>query len=354
MHHRTSLAIAVLFLTVVGACSTDAGKGSGSDSATGAGGARGSGGSVGTTTAAVTPAATPSTDSTAGDTSRAGPKNDSTRFAAKWAAVKHPPLLPGAILPNKRILAYYGNPNSKRMGILGEISSDQMLARLEQQAREWERADPGKPVVRMLELVAIIAQPDSGKDGRFRRREAVHLINRVHGWAKSRGWLFMMDIQKGHSDYASEIEFLRPWLEKPDVHLAIDPEFDMKGGVVPGRKIGTTDAAEINLAIRMLGDIVTKHKLPPKVLVVHRFTRNMLTNSQSIRLDPRVQVVIDMDGWGAPFLKRATYRQFVAPEPVQFTGFKIFYHNDTKKGDPLMKPADVLKLYPRPVFIMYQ
>jgi hypothetical protein len=39
---------------------------------------------------------------------------------------------------------------------------------------------------------------------------------------------------------------------------------------------------------------------------------------------------------------------------VEFTGFKLFYKNDTKRGHPLMSPADVLKLSPRPVYIQYQ
>ena len=292
-------------------------------------------------------------DASAADTSRAA-RTDSARFAEKWAAVKHPRLLPGAILPNRRIVAYYGNVNSKRMGILGELPAQQMMARLDAQAKEWERADPSKPVLRVLEHIAVIAQGTPGKDSLYRRREAAHLIERVYGWAHQRGWHSMLDIQLGHSNYRDEVQFLLPWLQRPDVHLALDPEFDMSNGVVPGRKIGTTDAAQVNEVIAMLGDIVTKHKLPPKVLVVHRFTRNMLTNYDKIRLDPRVQVVIDMDGWGAPFLKRATYRQYVAPFPVQYTGFKLFYHNDTKKGHALMKPGDVLKLYPKPLFIMYQ
>jgi hypothetical protein len=320
-----------------------------------------SGGTAGASagaTAAVTPPIDSVRDSSAAGGSTAadttGPRNDSTRFAPVWAKVKYPPVLPGSILPARRIVAYYGNPHSKRMGILGEIPSDQMMARLDAQAKEWERADPGRPVLRMLELVAIVAQADSGKDGLYRRREAAHIIDRVHGWAKSRGWHFMVDIQNGHSNYLAEMQYLLPWLQKPDVHLALDPEFDMVGKTPPGRKIGTTDAADVNAVIRALGDLVTKHNLPPKVLVVHRFTRGMLTNVENIKLDPRVQVVIDMDGWGAPFLKRATYRQFVAPFPVQYTGFKLFYNNDTKKGHPLMKPADVLKLYPKPVFIMYQ
>ena len=126
------------------------------------------------------------------------------------------------------------------------------------------------------------------------------------------------------------------------------------GGHAPGKRIGTYDARDINYAADFLASLVEKYKIPPKVLVVHRFTRPMLTNSKAIKLDPRVQVVINMDGWGPPILKRSSYDSYVYSEPVQYTGFKLFYHNDTKKGHPLMKPADVLALFPRPVYIQYQ
>jgi hypothetical protein len=129
----------------------------------------------------------------------------------------------------------------------------------------------------------------------------------------------------------------------------------MKGGHRPGSRIGTYSAADINYASSFLADLVTQHKLPPKVLVVHRFTRPMVTGYRSIELDPRVQVVMHMDGWGPPWMKRDSYRAYVASEPVQFTGFKIFYKNDRrKKGSRLMTPDEVLALYPRPVYIQYQ
>jgi hypothetical protein len=90
------------------------------------------------------------------------------------------------------------------------------------------------------------------------------------------------------------------------------------------------------------------------VFTVHRFTRGGVTNSKEIRLRPEVQIVMHMDGWGAPWLKRASYKDFVVAEPVQYTGFKLFYHNDTKKRDPLMTPQEVLKLNPKPLYIQYQ
>ena len=114
--------------------------------------------------------------------------------------------------------------------------------------------------------------------------------------------------------------------------------------------MGRMDASEVNHAVGVLARIVEDHQLPPKVLVVHRFTRNMLTNASQIRLDPRVQVVIDMDGWGTPGSKMGAYRWFVVRHPVQFTGFKLFYKNDK----PMMTPQQVLELYPKPMYIQYQ
>jgi hypothetical protein len=141
----------------------------------------------------------------------------------------------------------------------------------------------------------------------------------------------------------------------PNVHLGIDPEFSMKHHEVPSTRIGTFDASDVNYAASLLQDLVTRLHLPPKVLVVHRFTRDMLTGYKRIKLDPRVQIVINMDGWGPPTLKRESYRAYVYSYPVEYTGFKLFYHNDTKKpGSTLMTPADVLALNPKPLYIQYQ
>jgi hypothetical protein len=268
--------------------------------------------------------------------------------------VKTPDPLPGSILPNKRIVAYYGNPLSKRMGILGEVPPDEMLKRLDREVKAWERADSTTPVVPALHLIAVVAQGSAGRDGMYRARMSDSLVERVYGWAQRHKAIMFLDIQVAKSTLQAELPRLAPFLMRPDVHLGLDPEFSMKRGGAPGKRIGTYDAADINYAIDMLADLVTKHNLPPKVLVIHRFTRPMLTNASKIKLDPRVQVVIHMDGWGPPWMKKDSYQAYVYAEPVQYTGFKLFYKNDTKKGHPLMKPADILALFPRPLYIQYQ
>ena len=261
---------------------------------------------------------------------------------------------PGAILPDKRIVAYYGNPLSKRMGILGELPPDEMLKKLEREVHAWEKADSTTPVVPALHLITVVAQGSPGRDGMYRARMSDSLVERVYGWAQRHKAIMFLDLQVSKSTLQQEVPRLTSFLSRPDVHLAIDPEFSMKRGGVPGKRIGTYDASDVNYAIDFLADLVDKYHLPPKVLVVHRFTRPMLTNANKIKLDPRVQVVIHMDGWGPPWMKKDSYEAYVYAEPVQYTGFKLFYKNDTKKGHPMMKPSDVLALFPRPLYIQYQ
>jgi hypothetical protein len=271
--------------------------------------------------------------------------------SARWPVPGAPEPLPGAIIPEHRIVAFYGNPLSKRMGILGQIDPDSMMQKLEATAMEWAKADPERKVLPALHLIAVVAQSYPGPARKYRLQMPDSVIERVAGWAEQRGWLLFLDIQPGLSTVEAEIPHLVKYLTRPYVHLALDPEFAMKDGKKPGTDwMGRMDATEVNHAIGELAKIVEEHKLPPKVLVIHRFTRNMLTNASQIRLDPRVQVVIDMDGYGPPSGKKAAYKWFVVRYPVQYTGWKLFYKNDK----PLMTPEQVLEVYPKPMYIQYQ
>lgn len=266
----------------------------------------------------------------------------------------NPPATPaprkGALLPWSRVVTYYGNPLSKKMGILGEIPLDQMLAGLEKEADDWRRADPVTRVVPGLELVATVAADSPGPSGLYRTRMPDALISKVIGWSRSKGWITILDVQVGHAKAKDEVARLKPFLESPDVHLALDPEFDMPPGIAPGRRIGSTDARSVNDAIDMLVSIIEKNKLPPKLLLVHRFTEGMLTNAALVKKDPRVQVVLVMDGYGTPAFKKTAYRIAIRKEPVEYAGLKLFYKNDK----PRMTPREVLSLQPGPSVVIYQ
>ena len=272
----------------------------------------------------------------------------------KWP-VRMPAPLPGAIFPRNRVVAFYGNPLVKKMGVLGEYPKDEMLSKLDHEVARWAKADPSTPVIPALHVIVTVASGTPGKNGLYRTQMFDSLTNSIYTWAKAKKALTFLDVQVGKSSVQAEVPRLRSFLENADVHLGIDPEFAMAtSGAVPGTKIGTLDARDINWAINFLDEIVKAKHLPPKVLIVHRFTRKMVTNYRDIHPTPNVQVVMDMDGWGPPWLKFDSYHDYVKAEPVQFTGFKLFFHNDTKSGAAMLTPSEVLRLNPRPLYIQYQ
>ena len=264
------------------------------------------------------------------------------------AAEAPPP--PKPLLPDSLVVTYYGNPFSKKMGILGEIPPEEMMGRLQKEAELWRKADSSSTVRPGLELVTVVSSDNAQQDNTYRSRMPKAMIEKVIGWARSRGWLIILDVQVGRSSVKKELDWILPYLEKPDVHLALDPEFQMAKGLKPGGRIGSSDAEDVNLAVIYLSKLVQAKNLPPKLLLVHRFTDGMLKRYWKIRQDPNVQIVVVMDGFGPAFAKEKIYRREVAREPVQFGGIKLFYKND----QPMMSRRQVLDLQPRPRVVIYQ
>ncbi|OGI65521.1 hypothetical protein A3A95_03035 [Candidatus Nomurabacteria bacterium RIFCSPLOWO2_01_FULL_39_18] len=261
----------------------------------------------------------------------------------------------GAILPFKRIIAYYGNLFSTKMGVLGEYPPDEMLQRLNVEVKKWELADPSTPIVPALHYIAVVAQASPGADGKYRARMPHSEIDKVLAMAEKVNAIVFLDIQVGFSTLQAELPVFEKYFKLPNVHLGVDAEFSMKSGIRPGKVVGTYDAEDINFAANYLAKIIKENNLPPKVLVVHRYTQKMITNYKEIKPLPEVQIVMHMDGWGGKAKKINTYQQFIYKEPVQFTGFKLFYKNDIlTPGTILMTPNDLLKLSPQPIYVQYQ
>ena len=268
----------------------------------------------------------------------------------------------GAILPFKRIVAYYGNLYSKQMGVLGQYGEEEMLLKLDAEVKKWITADPSTPVIPALHYVTVVAQSSSGEDGKYRFRMPDSEIDKVLAMAEKiparpggGNALVFLDIQVGFSTLDKELPVYEKYFKLPNVHLGVDPEFSMKNNIRPGKVVGTFDAIDINFAANYLAKIVRENNLTPKILIVHRYTQKMVTNYKEIKPLPEVQIVMHMDGWGGAAKKLNTYQQFIYKEPVQFTGFKLFYKNDVlEPGTVLMTPEDLLKLNPQPIYIQYQ
>ena len=241
------------------------------------------------------PVAASSTSNTSLDTALYNQKNTHITngdSSGKWPVKSAYPLA-GAILPFKRIVAYYGNLYSKQMGILGELPRKQMLDKLQGEVKKWQAADSSIEVIPALHYIAITAQQSPGTAKKYRLRMPFHQIDSVLSMAKEINALVFLDIQVGLSNLQSEMPEFEKYLKMPHVHFGVDPEFSMKGGQAPGKVVGTFDAADINYATEYLAKIVRENNLPPKILVIHRFTQNMVTNYKNIKLRPEVQIVMD-------------------------------------------------------------
>jgi len=270
---------------------------------------------------------------------------------------KGPPELPRGgrvVFPHNRIVAYYGAPQNDELGILGIGTPEQATRKLLARARTYNR--PGRPALPALELIAVIAHSAPGKDGLHRERQTDAVIRSYLQAARKAKALLILDIQPGQANFLDEARALEPYLRQPDVALALDPEWSMPEGVVPGQEIGSTDAETINQVAEYLARLVRTYDLPQKVLLVHQFTEAMVTEDEQIAVPREIAYVSNMDGFGTPELKVGVYKQLTTPltqpgvDAGRHIGVKLFFKEDER----LLNPRSVLALRPQPEVVVYE
>jgi hypothetical protein len=259
--------------------------------------------------------------------------------------------LPGGgrrLFPDRRIVAFYGNPRDKELGALGIGTPSSAARRLVAQARPYDRRT--RRVLPTMELISTVATAAPGPSALYRDRLSGPTIGRYLRAARSAHALLVLDIQPGRGQFGPEIERLRRWLREPDVGLALDPEWHVGPGEVPGKVIGSTDADVVNAAAAYLSKIVHEGDLPEKLLLVHRFTDGMIARDERLHAFPGVATVVNVDGFGSQVVKVAKYHSFVRRTPQVRRGFKLFYKEDLHT----MAPAAVMRLSPRPDVVVYE
>jgi hypothetical protein len=256
---------------------------------------------------------------------------------------------PGSLLANSMVVSYYGNPYSGLMGVLGQLSKEELVTALKRRAADYEVAG-GRPAKPAIHFVATVAQAGAGADGLYRARMPYSLVAEYAQLAADNDMLFILDLQFGRSTVQAELAPWLPLLRQPHVHLALDPEFNMWGSDVPGKALGHMTAREINYAQQVLADIVAKENLPNKVLILYQFTASMLPDKGNIQNNPLVDVVINMDGFGGRASKLTHYQWYAIDGAVGLPGIKLFYQHDID----LFSPADLMALDRRPDVVVYQ
>ncbi|MFN8108670.1 MAG: hypothetical protein U0Y82_02320 [Thermoleophilia bacterium] len=268
------------------------------------------------------------------------------------AATTPPPTLPDgtrSVLPEHRIVAHYGAPQDKNLGILGIGTPRAAVARLKASAAQYAPLSR-RPILPAMELITDVAAASPGSDGMYRMRQGASVIRTYLHAARSMKALFIMDLQTGRADFVTEAKALETYLKGPDVGLALDPEWRMGPGQIPGKVIGHVEAAEINRVAKWMSDLVRAGNLPDKVLILHQFTDGMIGHRAGLHTYPGVDIVLNADGVGNPDLKRSTYRRVTRGRAGFSVGFKLFYVEDTD----LMTPRQVMALRPQPNVVMYE
>ena len=281
-----------------------------------------------------------------------GDDGDGDRPEAGAAKRPPPPQLPRggrSIFPEHIVVAYYGAPQAAELGALGIGKPDDMARKLARQARPYRAS--GRKVLPAMELIATIANADPGDDGQYRSQQDDAIIRRYLNAARRLKAILILDVQPGYADFLREARRLEKWLREPDVSLALDPEWKVPPGQVPGKVIGSVNAREVNAVSFWLAGLVRRHRLPEKLLVVHRFTEEMIVDEKRLKQRPGIALTMNVDGFGNNEVKIAKYESFAYPRRARIhNGYKLFY-----KEDPVtMKPGQVLRMRPRPELVVYE
>jgi hypothetical protein len=243
-------------------------------------------------------------------------------------------------LEDNQIISYYGNPYVPAMGILGELEPEDLVAKVKAHARKYDALNGERGVQPALHMVYASAQPKPGADGRHLLYVDRRTVKRYLDLACKNDILLFLDIQLGLSDAETEVKGILEYLAAPNVHVALDPEFAVSPGQVPGKTVGSVDAGEINAAQGVLQSFVEERGLPDKLLVVHQFTDGMVTRRHLIKDYPNVRLVMSMDGIGKPETKAAQFSAYAGQ--AEYAGIKLFF----KQDQGLMREEDVIRLEP--------
>jgi hypothetical protein len=249
-----------------------------------------------------------------------------------------------SLFPERRLVAFYGAP---QMGatIIGRKSVGGAKRRLRKQARPYE--DEGS-VLRGFDLVAVVATSDKGPSGKYRDRQSDAVIQPYYDAARALGGHLILDIQPGRSTFIKEVRALQEWLARPDVDVALDPEWNVGRKGVPGRTVGSVGAKTLNRVSGFMDHLIKSENLPQKALVVHQFRQGSVHQRKRVEQRDKVDVTLNFDGIGSRAAKEHGYGRLTREE--LFTGFSLFYRLDSG----LMSPGQVLGLEPPPDYVLYQ
>ncbi|MBW8172299.1 hypothetical protein K0651_04445 [Ornithinimicrobium sp. Arc0846-15] len=255
------------------------------------------------------------------------------------------------IFPDYRLFGYSGAPGSEALGRLGIGDLDERVVEMEERGQEFAG---GREQLPTLELIATIVHPVAGDDGMFRTRVSDEIVQDYLDAARRHDGILLLNIQPGRGDFIDEVKYWEEFLVEPDVGVALDPEWAIEEGQIPGQVYGRTTGAELDEVAVYLEDLVAENDLPEKVMVYHQVHVGVVENEDDLKEHDGVVLIKSVDGIGDAQSKIDTYNVVNENKPPHvYAGFKLFYEEDAEYG-PIMTGTEVLGLTPEPEYILFE
>ena len=273
------------------------------------------------------------------------------RGAVDMAANGELPGGGGLVFPGRRMVALYGHPSGPALGQMGE----QPPAEAVQVAQNWVdqyREHTDETIIPAFEVIATVAAGGPGDDGNFTNvTDPADLVPYIDAITEAGGYA-VIDLQPGLATFKDQAVLYEDLLKRPNVGLALDPEWKLQPGQTPAAQVGSAEAAEINEVTQWLADLTRKHDLPQKALIVHQFQVAMLPDRHNINTDhPELSFILHADGHGSPGEKFDTWNILLENlDPRFFVAWKNFIDEDK----PMFTPEQTYtQVQPRPWFVSY-
>lgn len=264
---------------------------------------------------------------------------------------------------NEMIVAYYGRPGVKSLGVLGQHSLEAIIPIIKAKANEYKKASGNHNVVPGFDIIYGLAAADPGRSGNYLIPLSSKKLMPYINASKEHGFATFIDTQLGKMTPLQAVKPVLKYLQHENVHLAIDPEFEVHGlDLRPGKIIGHVTAHDVNQVQAAMVDYLKKHGIKEKkMLIVHMFRHTMLSNKGTLKKYDNIDLIFNLDGHGSPRLKVDIYNAIYTKRRANEVagGFKLFFGEDKPR---LMTPKQVLglesvsgvKIKEMPKFINYQ
>lgn len=260
------------------------------------------------------------------------------------------PAPPPSLFERNTLVAFYGTPLASGLGVLGLFPPEELAERLKAQAAVYNDLNGDKGVVPALDLIYAVVQDQPTANGLFLAYLPDDRVNEYIALAERHDLQIILDLQIGRSRVVDEVRKIERFLTHPRVHVAIDPEYAVGPNGFPIATPGVISGHDINEAQGYLNELVAQHNLPPKMLVIHQFMDHTIIEGEATQQLPHVDLVLNMDAFGAKPEKEKKYRHFASRPYAEKRSFNVFL----KQDEPISSEQEVLQLEPMPDMVIYQ